>query len=281
MPDESEVKDEAQRPKGETGEEQATMTTATAPHQPDHPASRELHRHELAALATCFIFPLVSAWLLDVMRANLSRPSDGLVANTNLWIFLMLAELKPVSHILKLVQARTLHLQRVVAAESLPLHERPSRILELAKRLDMIEAQLAVSEQPTSPKDKGKQSQDTQNQGLDFSKPQIVAEVLNRIQPDMDSLNRALQQQENRRKKLSTSTDQRLRDLETRLAAMHSDVRRLRSRPADVGAPSSLPRPVHWIPSIITLPVQLLWSVIRFPMRTAAWCLRGLGRALR
>ncbi|THC93868.1 hypothetical protein EYZ11_006650 [Aspergillus tanneri] len=40
-------------------------------------AWKELQTHELAALVSCFVFPIIGTWLLHTIRSKLSRPSEG------------------------------------------------------------------------------------------------------------------------------------------------------------------------------------------------------------
>ncbi|EEY22565.1 conserved hypothetical protein [Verticillium alfalfae VaMs.102] len=107
-------------------------------------ALAELYLHEVLALASCFFFPILGAYLLHTIRAQLSRPSEGLVSNYNLSIFLLAAELRPMSHMIRLVQSRTLRLQRYV-------HENPysqvaansTHIATLQERIEALEARPA------------------------------------------------------------------------------------------------------------------------------------------
>ena len=52
-------------------------------------ATNELYTHEMLALLSCFLFPLLGAYLLHTIRSQLSRPSEGLVSDYNLTIFLL------------------------------------------------------------------------------------------------------------------------------------------------------------------------------------------------
>ena len=85
-------------------------------HSANEAAANELYIHEVLALLSCFISPLLAAYLLHAIRSQLSRPSEGLISNYNLTIFVLASELRPMAHLVKLIQARTLHLQRVVNA---------------------------------------------------------------------------------------------------------------------------------------------------------------------
>ncbi|KAK2679852.1 hypothetical protein RAB80_005033 [Fusarium oxysporum f. sp. vasinfectum] len=66
----------------------------TKPSNQQQEALAELYYYEIIALASCFILPLLGAYLLHAIRSQLSRPSEGLVSNYNLTIFLLVAELR-------------------------------------------------------------------------------------------------------------------------------------------------------------------------------------------
>ena len=107
-------------------------------------AASELRTHELLALLSCFLGPICGAWLLHAIRFQLSRPSEGLVSDYNLSIFLLAAEIRPVSHVLTLVQSRTMYLQRIMATN--PHAPQPAETTvpkELIARLDELEAHAA------------------------------------------------------------------------------------------------------------------------------------------
>ena len=89
---------------------------AAAAHDPAcEAAQREMQRNEITALVCCFLGPAVGGWILHAVRAQLSRPSEGLVSDFNLTIFVLAAELRPMAQVIKLVRLRALHLQRVVS----------------------------------------------------------------------------------------------------------------------------------------------------------------------
>jgi hypothetical protein len=93
-------------------------------------AESEMRRNEVVALAACFVGPLVGGWMLHTVRSQLSRPSEGLVSNFNLAVFVLAAELRPAAQVVKLVRARALHLQRLV-------HRLPrSRVEEVERRVE-------------------------------------------------------------------------------------------------------------------------------------------------
>ena len=48
---------------------------------------------------------MLGAYLLHTIRGQLTRPSEGLVSDYNLTIFLCAAEIRPVSHLIKMIHA--------------------------------------------------------------------------------------------------------------------------------------------------------------------------------
>ncbi|KAI7685785.1 hypothetical protein KC353_g20775, partial [Hortaea werneckii] len=109
-------------------------------------ASADLRKQELLALLATFIFPALSAYLLHVIRAQLSRPSTGLVSDYNLSIFFLAAEIKPCRQLARLVANRTLHLQRTVTRLEDPFAstlQDKSTIADLTNRITDLEAKMS------------------------------------------------------------------------------------------------------------------------------------------
>lgn len=119
---------------------------------------KELFRHEILALLSCFAAPIIGAYLLHALRYQLTRPSEGLVSNFNLAVFILAAEVRPLSHFLQLVQARTLHLQRIVHANPYreeeeryrerreqEEHEQNQQLADLMHRFESLEQQTAAA----------------------------------------------------------------------------------------------------------------------------------------
>ena len=203
----------------------------------------------------------MGAWLLHHIRAQLSRPSEGLVSNYNLTIFLLASELRPLSHLIKLIQARTLHLQRTVAANphrsansAPPLS--PNTIKDLASRLTELETHVADSAiSPTSPKN-------IQNQ-----LPEIAANVRQSLQPDLDALNRAVRRYEKRSVLLSMQTEKRLQDLESRMsdAITLAAAAERSSQAKGRGSGSGVMLVMDSFAKMLLLPVQVGLSVLSIP----------------
>ncbi|MDB5910529.1 MAG: hypothetical protein JWP34_4643 [Massilia sp.] len=176
-------------------------------------ALNELYAHEILALTSCLLFPGLAAYLLHAIRGQLSRPSEGLVSDYNLTIFILAAEIHPLSHLLKLLRNRTLHLQRVVNANPyVGTSPTLSQVQDMARRLAELESHAAAGLLGVSgngPLDLGKQSAQ-QNSAL-------VREVRNAIQPELDALNRAVRRYEKKATVLAYQTESRLGAIDTRL----------------------------------------------------------------
>lgn len=245
-------------------------------------ASKELHVHELVALASCFIFPIIGTWLLHAIRSKLSRPSEGLVSNYNLTIFLLASEIRPLSHLLKMVQARTLYLQRVVAAASSSYEDDmvdTARLLDLAKRLEELEAHVAATAAErlptTTPATDSSSGRNNTQASASSSKEQetlvaqITFDVKRAIQPDLDALNRAVRRYEKRTTVAAFQTESRLQELEARVR----DAITLASATAAQRQQSLASILMDWICAALVLPFRGVWALACLPSRVAA---RGL-----
>jgi hypothetical protein len=216
----------------------------------------------MLALVSCFIFPIVAAWLLHHIRYQLSRPAEGLVSNYNLSIFLLSAEIRPVSHLIKMIQARTLYLQRVVTSS--PFEDEridSSKVADLAKRLEELEAHVAekstASAQASAEADSSK------------TVAQVTSEVKKTLSPEIDALNRAVRRYEKRTTIQTIQTESRLQELETRMkdaialaAAAQRGVQGQRQQYAAIL--------LDWICACIVLPLQALWSLLTLPSKVAS-----------
>lgn len=220
-------------------------------------AESELRRHELVALLSCFIFPAIGAWLLHAIRGQLSRPSEGLVSNYNLTIFLLAAEIRPLSHLLKMVQSRTLYLQRTV--NNNPFEENKidnDKLVDLSKRLDEIETHVVQKTSSTN----GNTSSPTTNH--------ISAEVRKQLQPELDALNRAVRRYEKRTTLLTMQTEARLQDLESRMADAIT-LAAAAERGAAAKKRGSASILFDWMCALVVVPLQTTWTMVSIPPRVA------------
>lgn len=225
-------------------------------------ATAELRIYEVLALLSCICFPVIGAWLLHTIRSQLSRPSEGLVTNYNLTIFLLASELRPLSHLIRMVQARTLYLQRTLNATTLDT-KFPSPILDLTARVNELEAHISTSANSSA--------NNLASSSTTASK--TTAEVRALLQPDLDALNRAVRRYEKRATLLAMQTESRIQDLEARM----SDAITLAAAAERSSSTYSKARPegsalilLDWICSIIVLPVQALWVTVSLPARLAS-----------
>lgn len=218
------------RPSTPTGGEPSVAGDAAPARPPTKPsitaeqksAIRELYIYETTALAACFGFPLLAAYLLHALRAQLSRPSEGLVSNYNLTIFCLASELRAFSHIFKLVQCRTLHLQRVVHKNAQELTSR-SASTDTTRKLDGILERLAKLETSaplTTTQDRNDTAAvDPVASTADKWKQEaaMVQQLRASVQPELDALNRAVRRYEKKATLLEMQVQSRFGAVEARL----------------------------------------------------------------
>ncbi|KKK25450.1 hypothetical protein ARAM_006340 [Aspergillus rambellii] len=238
----------------------ASITTA---------ASKELQTHELAALAACFIFPIIGTGLLHTIRSSLSRPSEGLVSNYNLTIFLLAAEIRPLSHLLKMVQARTLHLQRIVASSDEDGEKFDvSKIRDISKRLEELEAHVAETvaarlSPADPPPQQGEPAAAQEQEYIQSLVSQATADFRKGFQQDIDALNRAVRRYEKRTALTAYQSDSRLQVLETNVRdALSLAAAAQRSR----GFFAVL---LDWTSIVVFLPAQIALSLATLPLQIA------------
>ncbi|KAG6076806.1 hypothetical protein E4U16_002595 [Claviceps sp. LM84 group G4] len=226
----------------EEEEEEEDGQSPNAKDSPSHPehlpdlitlhkrsALRELYAHEVLALLSCFLLPLLSAYLLHHIRVQLSRPSEGLVSNYNLTIFLLVSELRAFSHTIKLVKSRTLHLQRIIHRGEDPFTAAPGQppataahLEEVLERIGRLEARSLADEfvREHSQNDRimmmGCSPGGSAGSNLE-QKASLIRDIRNAIQPDLDALNRAVRRYEKKAVLLQHETDARFAAIDSRL----------------------------------------------------------------
>lgn len=226
-------------------------------------ALSELYLHEVMALLSCFSLPLISAYVLHMIRSQLSRPSEGLVSNFNLTIFILVSELRVLSHIIKLVQARTLYLQRVV--HSNPYGALPTanslRINAILERLEVLESD-AGSRNVLQEEDDETESTKTAAQEATLAK-----DVRNAIQPELDALNRAVRRYEKKSTLLQSHVDAHFVAMDARV----EDAIALAAVAAKNSSQSSiLVRGFDALVTILLFPFNAVLQLLLFP---ATWLL--------
>ncbi|KAI9661778.1 MAG: hypothetical protein M1821_009017 [Bathelium mastoideum] len=220
-------------------------------------AKEELRTHELTALTCCFLGPLLGAYLLHTIRSQLSRPSEGLVSNYNLTIFLLAAEFRPAAHLIKLIQARTLHLQRTVNTNPFGgKGAENAQFTGLEKRVSGLEAHLADLSNNHSALEK--RSSDTN---------EVTGAVNKALQPQLDALNRAVRRYEKRAMTQGFQTEARIQDLEKRL----KDALSLAAAAAESGRRSGfMTKFLESMAALFMLPLQATWALLVYPLQAAA-----------
>jgi len=226
-------------------------------------AKMELHIHEVLALLSCFLGPIIGAWLLHAIRSQLSRPSEGLVSNYNLSVFLLASEIRPLSHLVKMVQARTLFLQRVVNAEILDDDTKldNTKLLDLLGRLEELEAHVADSAEHAAENAAG-----TSELVAAKASAQAASDLRKGIQPELDALNRAVRRYEKRTTISAIQTEARLQDLETRL----KDVVVLAAavqRNAESQPRNFIVTLTNWACGAIVLPMEYVMLILALPSK--------------
>lgn len=231
-------------------------------------ALRELYIYEFLTLLACFAFPLLAAYLLHAIRAQLSRPSEGLVSNYNLTIFCMVSEMRVFSHMFKLVQSRTLHLQRIVNRNPYsPYPEQNSgRIDEVLSRLEKLENQAPQGDTP--PEKKVEETAEKWKQ-----EASLVRSVRSNIQPELDALNRAVRRYEKKATLLQMQTEGRFHVVDGRL----EDAIALAAAAAKNSAShrSLLDRTLDTLTWAVLLPFNALLQLLLLPLKTVLLLVKG------
>ncbi|PNY24085.1 Uncharacterized protein TCAP_05970 [Tolypocladium capitatum] len=174
-------------------------------------ALRELYIHEVLSLVACLVLPLVGAYLLHAIRSQLSRPSEGIISNYNLTIFLLVSELRVFSHMLKLVQSRTLHLQRIVHGS--PFASSPgvaAQMEDVVGRIERLEAR-SMADEVAMERGAGPDAARAKQEAA------LTRDVRNAIQPELDALNRAVRRYEKKATLLQFQTESRFSGLDARM----------------------------------------------------------------
>ncbi|KAK8113653.1 hypothetical protein PG999_005722 [Apiospora kogelbergensis] len=228
-------------------------------------ASQELYTHEVLALAGCFIFPLLGALLLHAIRCQLTRGSEGLVSNYNLCIFLIAAEVRPVSHMFKLLQDRVLRMQRLVSTNPhLAKTQRDQQIEDLYGRLEELDlraAAAAAAAEVSSPPSVQTETSDN-NRAMEAL---VAGYMRDNTQPELDALNRAVRRYEKKLALLANATDRRVEYLEQKMndaIALAAVAAKNSTSQADLS---------HWLAermvAMIAFPIQTAMAVCGAPFR--------------
>ena len=167
------------------------------------------------------------------------------------------------SHLVKMVQARTLHLQRIVSSHLGDEDNKldGGRVADLAKRLEELEAHVADTTESAQQKSAGSSDLIAAK-----STAQATSEIRKSFQPELDALNRAVRRYEKRTTISSLQTESRLQELESRLKDVvvlaAAAQRNAENRPRNF-----IVVLVNWVCGAIVLPIQYTWNVLSLPSR--------------
>jgi hypothetical protein len=237
--------DAGQRGTSETGHNEPAHSTVEHPSRENHlsSANQSLRRFEVLALVSCFFSPVGVAFLLHALRPHLSRPSGGLVSSSNLTLFVLAAEVRPVFHLCSLIERRTLYWQRIVSpsrADGPAIG--PSEFGVILKRIESLELQReAATLAPENNFSLNGASQPNNQPSSSNSADSLIATVKQALQPQIDALNRAVRRYEKRSAAQSALLDARLRHVDGRAADALTLAAAAMRDAAAVGKPKSKP----------------------------------------
>ena len=174
-------------------------------------AAAELRKQETLGLIATFVFPVMAAYLLHGIRGQLSSSSGALVSDFNLSIFVLAAEIRPFRQLIRLLNSRTLHLQRIVTGNNDAVGSSPGSM----RTIKNLEARIAELEtilpNPNAIVPNGSVPQRSDVADM------IASEIKKRADPRFEALERAMRRYEKRSTTLSMLTEQRLNIHESRI----------------------------------------------------------------
>lgn len=218
--------------------------------------------HEILALASCLAGPLLGAYILHMLRTQVSQLGDELVSNLNLTLFVLCAEIRPLRHLMKMAQARTLYLQRVVREDPYAAEKIDSTLIQgLSGRLNELESTISRNKNPIG------------TEVAISGTTDIAKKVQTTMQPQIDALNRAVRRYEKRATAQMIQTEARLQDLDKRL----KDTLSLAAAAATYSqTPSTFDILLGWLSSLFLLPLRAAWAACVYPFYLANSALLGV-----
>lgn len=181
-------------------------------------ARYRLRAREVMALIMCFLAPAAATFALHLIRGYLTWHSEGLFSNFNLGIVFLATEIGPLLHSTKLLLSQTLHLQRIVHTNPYRVaHVTPSELRELLRRVGDLEARVLAK--PGQQGYAGCECNDPQQQQskLRQLREDVTREVRTAVDPDIESVVRAVRRYERKTSTLTHETEQQMLDLRRRL----------------------------------------------------------------
>lgn len=166
------------------------------------------------------------------------------------------------SHLVKLVQARTLHLQRVVKDNPYQSvdEQQNQDISDIRDKISELEERVQAAPLQTSGPLSGEAGK---GRTVDEKSMAVIGtNVRRQVQPELDALNRAVRRYEKRAALQAMQTESRLLDLEARLG----DAISLAAAAAKGSqTKSSVATVIEWAGAGMLLPWQITGSIIQIP----------------
>ncbi|KAL5121754.1 hypothetical protein ACEQ8H_000441 [Pleosporales sp. CAS-2024a] len=212
-------------------------------------ARSKLKQWELVAFASCFLAPMLGAYVVHYLRSQFThRARDGIVTDLNLFFYVCISQVRPTRQFFDMISQRTLHLQRLVIAE--PLSKAASASAQrLPQRLAALETRL---ETPAS-------------HHVDVNK--ITNEVRQSMQHQLDALNRAVRKYEKKQLAQTMQIEARFHDIDVRLR----DTLSLAASAARTGQkPGIVSTTLSWASGFVAYAMQAAWDMATYPFRVAS-----------
>ncbi|GAO50134.1 hypothetical protein G7K_4269-t1 [Saitoella complicata NRRL Y-17804] len=217
----------------------------------------QLEMMENIALLSCFAGPLVGGLLLHWIRTALSRSSEGMVSNFNITLFVLAAEMRPMSQAMKLLERKTLHLQTLV-------HQPPAgRVTRLIGQVEDLQKSLREVSATVSA----------------FESEKLVADAREGVRPDLEAVQRAVRRYEKKEAMHRAHAEERIAAIERKMDDVMEVI--LKSEKTMTRQWSTIGVLFGYIRQLALLPLMLTLSLLSLPYRAVHGGVRmitGAGR---
>ena len=166
-------------------------------------AAASLRRSETIALTATFLAPVIGGYILHYVRSLLSRPEAGLISSFNISLYVLAAEIRPLSAIIGIIRSHTSNIIR-----KLPKRTNHATMQTLSTRMDAMEKIIREDLLASKADTEASVADDTEF---------VTAEVRREIQPDLEALNRAVRRYEKKEAVHRATIEERMAVLEQRL----------------------------------------------------------------
>lgn len=150
----------------------------------------ELRRHEFAGLIWVTLSPVLAGYTLHYSRSYLSS-ADKYISTFNISVFVLAALIKPLSHIMTLVQDRTLYLQSELVAPE-------SELQSLKKRFEVLDDEVHILKEA-------------------YATKKDLGQIADDINPAIHHLAKTLRRIEKRENALKDWAEEQFTSLETKM----------------------------------------------------------------